>query len=213
MTEKGTNIILIGMPGSGKSSIGRRIARLLGRPFIDSDDVLAAREGRSIGELSAALGSAAFVAREEAAVLSIDAEHSVIATGGSVIYGREAMRHLAALGTVVYLDVPYVVLERRVGDLERRGVVLPGGQSFRALYHERVPRYRRHADLVFRGRRATPNQTAWQLTRRLMEALPTLELAPDAQPPRPRAGRPPRRGSARRPRRRRGGQQDGKQKT
>ncbi|NJP39531.1 shikimate kinase [Oscillospiraceae bacterium HV4-5-C5C] len=152
--------VLIGMPSSGKSSLGRRIAKALNCNFIDTDDVLAAREGCSIGELSQKCDFAEFVRREEAAVMSLQPCRAVIATGGSVVYGTRAMRHLKRFATVIYLDVPLPQLRRRVGDLASRGVILPAGYSFADLYQERSKLYKRYNDITFRTNRLSPRLSA-----------------------------------------------------
>ncbi|MDD2214856.1 MAG: shikimate kinase [Oscillospiraceae bacterium] len=152
--------VLIGMPSSGKSSLGRRIAKTLDCPFIDTDDVLAAREGCSVGELSQQCDFAEFVRREEAAVMSLKPCRAVIATGGSVVYGARAMRHLKRFATIIYLDVPLPQLRRRVGDLASRGVILPAGYSFADLYRERSKLYKRYNDITYRTNRLSPRLSA-----------------------------------------------------
>lgn len=175
------NIILIGMPGSGKSSLGRRLASRLDFGFIDSDTVLATREGRKIAELLAACSTEDFIERESAAVRSIAVRRSVIATGGSVVYCPRAMAHLARLGTIVYLDVPLRILHRRVGDLAERGVVTRTKGGLEAVHAERTPLYRRYADLTCRVPRAGRREAAEHLAVLLSEHLPHLVLPETSQ--------------------------------
>ena len=142
------NIILIGMPGVGKSTAGVVLAKLLGYKFIDADLLIQLQERRLLCEIIAQEGTEGFLAIENQVNASIEEERAVIATGGSVVYGREAMEHLKSIGTVVYLKVSFPVLERRLRDIKGRGVVLKDGQTLRDLYEERVPLYEHYADIV-----------------------------------------------------------------
>lgn len=160
MSAKQTSIILIGMPASGKSTLGRRLAGLTGRRFVDTDDLLRAQSGFGPSELNARLDFRSFVEREEETVLSLRGEGLVVATGGSVVYGRRGMQHLRALGTVVYLADSLKRIRLRVGGLKERGVLLKPGQSFAELYRERGRLYRRYADIIYENRRFRPAQSA-----------------------------------------------------
>jgi shikimate kinase len=142
------NIILIGMPASGKSTVGVILAKLLGFDFIDTDLLIQREEHQRLSEIIATRGLPAFLAAEEAVCLSLQASHSVIATGGSVVYSEAAMIHLKSMGTVVYLVVDYQTLEGRLHDIQGRGVVLQPGQTLAELYAERVPLYQRYADIA-----------------------------------------------------------------
>ncbi|MGN0141375.1 MAG: shikimate kinase [Roseburia sp.] len=142
------NIILIGMPGAGKSTVGVVLAKVLGYRFVDSDLVIQEKEGKLLWEIMEEVGVDGFIAVENRINCGLSVEHSVIATGGSVVYGAEAMEHLKSIGTVVYLQLPYEELAGRLQDLKGRGVVLKEGQSLRELYEERVPLYEKYADLV-----------------------------------------------------------------
>ncbi|MDI9498121.1 MAG: shikimate kinase [Bacillota bacterium] len=175
------NIILIGMPGSGKSSLGRRLARQIGFGFIDSDTVLAAREGQTVAQLLAACSTGDFIERESAAVRSIRVRRSIIATGGSVVYCPRAMAHLARLGTIVYLDVPLGILRQRVGDLAERGVVSRTGGGLGEIFAERTPLYRRWADFTWRVPRVGRREAAERLAALLSEHLPQLISAETSQ--------------------------------
>ena len=142
------NIILIGMPGAGKSTIGIVLAKILGYEFIDSDLLIQKSEGRLLWEIIEQDGLEAFNAIEEKVNSEITVTHAVIAPGGSVVYGPKAMKHLSDIGTVIYLDVDYDLLEQRVGNLDRRGVVHKVDQTLRHLYDERVPLYKKYADIT-----------------------------------------------------------------
>lgn len=142
------NIILIGMPASGKSTVGVILAKLLGYDFIDTDLLIQRKTGLRLSEIIRSQGLDAFLAAEEAACLSLCADHRVIATGGSVIYSDAAMRHLKELGTVVFLSVDFKALQSRLHDVRGRGVVLRPGQTLVDLYAERVPLYREYADIT-----------------------------------------------------------------
>ena len=141
------NLILIGMPGCGKSTIGVILAKSLAYDFIDSDLLIQRRAGgMTLQAILDQQGQDAFRALENRVNASIDCDHTVIATGGSVIYCPEAMEHLRSIGMVLYLRVAYEEIARRVGDFHSRGVVLASGQDLRALYEERLPLYERWAD-------------------------------------------------------------------
>lgn len=142
------NIILIGMPGCGKSTVGVVLAKAANMDFIDSDLVIQKRMGAKLSQLLDEHGDAGFRAIENRINAELDAQNSVIATGGSVVYGEDAMRHLKEIGTVVYLRLSYSAIEDRLGDLHARGVTIQPGWTLRDLYNERCPLYERWADVV-----------------------------------------------------------------
>lgn len=142
------NIILIGMPGSGKSTVGIVLAKALGYEFVDADLVIQKQEGKLLHEIITERGNEGFLALENEVNSRITPEKSVIAPGGSVIYGKEAMEHYRTIGTVVYLHLSYRSLCRRLGNLKGRGVVLKEGQTLKDLYRERAPYYERYAHLT-----------------------------------------------------------------
>lgn len=142
------NIILIGMPGAGKSTVGVVLAKKLGYAFVDSDLVIQSREGKLLHEIIEERGIEAFWSVEENANASIDVHRTVIATGGSVVYGRRAMEHLKQIGVVVYLRLSCDAIADRLGDLNERGVTLREGQGLTELYAERVPMYEEYADVT-----------------------------------------------------------------
>lgn len=136
------------MPGSGKSTVGVVLAKKLGRRFIDTDLVIQEKSRKLLYQLIEEKGMAGFVALENEVNASIDVSGAVIATGGSAVYGKEAMSHFRETGQIVYLKIPYEELEERLGDLRERGVVLKEGFTLLDLYRERVPLYEKYADFV-----------------------------------------------------------------
>ena len=140
------NIVLIGMPGCGKSTIGVKLARALGMAFVDTDDVIQRLSGRKLQAMVDEDGIDRFLEEEADAVCSLDVHGYVIATGGSVVYKERAMRHLHAIGRVVYIALPFEEIERRIHNLSSRGIALRDGQTLRMLYDERIPLYEREAD-------------------------------------------------------------------
>ena len=139
---KKDNIVLIGMPGVGKSTVGVILAKVLGFQFVDADLVIQEKEGKLLREIIAEEGPDGFIAVENRINSEIEAHHSVIATGGSVVYGKEAMEHLRQIGTVIYLKLDYADIDRRLSDIKGRGVVL------KDLYDERVVLYEKYADIT-----------------------------------------------------------------
>ena len=162
------NIIFIGMPGCGKSTVGVVLAKSLGYRFVDADLVIQEREGRLLSEILEQEGREGFHRAEEQALLSIRAVRTVIATGGSAIYSGRAMEYLRSTGTIIYLRLPFEQIESRLGDLEERGVSLRKGQTLRELYDERVPLYERYADTVFDAEGLDIRQTALAIRARLL---------------------------------------------
>ena len=142
------NIILTGMPGVGKSTIGVILAKELGYQFLDSDLLIQQQEKKLLKDIIAEKGVDGFLAVENQVNASIEAERAVIATGGSAVYGKEAMEHFKRTGIVVYLKCSYDALEKRLGDLKGRGVVLKDGQTPRDIYEERSVLYEKYADLI-----------------------------------------------------------------
>ncbi|MBQ3028500.1 MAG: shikimate kinase [Lachnospiraceae bacterium] len=145
---KQDNIILIGMPGAGKSTLGVLLARAMNYRFMDTDLLIQEREGKLLCEIIAEKGMEGFLAIEGEVNAGIVAEHTVIAPGGSAIYSEKAMQHFSEIGTVVYLHVPVTELSKRLGDLKRRGVVLKEGQSLETLFEERRVYYERYAKVT-----------------------------------------------------------------
>lgn len=142
------NVVLIGMPGVGKSTIGVVLAKNMGMSFVDSDLVIQEQEGKRLHELIEAHGIDGFIKIENDINTSINPKKAVIATGGSAVYGEEAMQHFKTISKVIYLQLSYESIIDRLGDLTKRGVVLREGQSLKDLYEERVPLYQKYADKI-----------------------------------------------------------------
>ena len=142
------NIVLIGMPGCGKSTVGVVLAKQMAMDFVDSDLVIQRETGTRLSALLDQYGDEGFREIENSINARLDVDQSVIATGGSVIYGEDAMRHLKEIGTVVYLKLSYEGIEERLGDLHARGVTIKPGWTLRDLYNERVPLYEKWADIT-----------------------------------------------------------------
>ena len=142
------NIVLVGMPGAGKSTVGVVLAKKCGYRFLDSDLVIQEKKGKLLHELITEHGVDGFLAIEDEINASIETKHSVIATGGSAVYGRNAMKHLKDIGSVIYLQLSYEEIAGRLGNLEQRGVTLREVQTLLDLYQERVPLYEKYADFT-----------------------------------------------------------------
>ncbi len=149
-----SSVILIGMPASGKSTAGVILAKVLGLDYIDTDLLIQRRAGRRLSEIIGEQGVDGFLALEEEVCCGITPDAgspgAVIATGGSAVYSEKAMKHLSAEGRIVYLQVDYPLLQRRLRDIHQRGVVLRASQTLRELYDERTELYERYADVIIR---------------------------------------------------------------
>ena len=142
------NIILIGMPGVGKSTLGVILAKMLGYCFCDTDLVIQETTGKLLRDIIALGGVDGFIETENGVISRLSFARTVVATGGSVVYGKEAMRNMKNSGTVVYLKQEFSVLEARLSDMKGRGVVLREGQGLAELFAEREPLYERYADVT-----------------------------------------------------------------
>lgn len=165
-----SNITLIGMPASGKSTVGVLLAKRLGYSFVDVDIVIQEKTGKLLKEIIAEQGTDGFVRVEEQINRELDVHRSVIAPGGSVIYGESAMEHLKEISTIVYLKLSYQTVKRRLGDLTDRGVALKDGMTLRDLYNERVPLYEKYADITVEEGKKGPGATVDEL-RELLEEM------------------------------------------
>lgn len=142
------NIILVGMPGCGKSTLGVILAKKINYGYIDSDSVIVALQGKLLPDLIEELGNEAFLDLEARVISSITAQRCVISTGGSAIYREDVIKKMKENGVVIYLKISFEEVEKRLGDLKERGVVLKKGFSLRDLYEERDPLYEKSADIV-----------------------------------------------------------------
>lgn len=157
------------MPASGKSTVGVLLAKRLGYSFVDVDIVIQDKTGKLLKEIIEEVGTEGFLEVEDQINRELDVKHSVIAPGGSVIYGEKAMAHLKEISEVVYLKLSYEDVEERLGDLKDRGVALKDGMTLRDLYDERIPYYERYADITVDESGKTPGQTVDEL-RAMIEA-------------------------------------------
>ena len=142
------NIIFIGMPASGKSTVGVVVAKRLGYDFIDTDLLIQKQEKRLLKEIIADMGNDGFLAIENQVNREVEAEHAVISPGGSVVYCKEAMEHFKEIGKIIYLKVSYETINSRISNAKNRGVVLKEGQTLRDLYDARTKLFEKYADYV-----------------------------------------------------------------
>lgn len=141
------NITMIGMPSSGKSTVGVLLAKRLGMNFVDVDIVIQEKTGKLLKEIIAEKGQKGFLQVEGDIAADLEVENAVIAPGGSICYEDWAMQHLKAIGKVVYLDVSYEEMVRRIGNIVDRGVAIPDGYTLQDLYDERTKLYEKYADI------------------------------------------------------------------
>ncbi len=164
----GDNIILIGMPAVGKSTIGVLLAKRLGLAFVDTDLLIQTGEGARLEQIIAKIGLETFCDLESRYVQSLNIERTVIATGGSVIYRAQAMAHLQTLGRVFFLDIRLAPLIERLNSLDTRGVVYLPGQTIEMLYTERRPLYQRYAHTTIQCTGCAPDQVARKIAAALV---------------------------------------------
>ncbi|MBN1141929.1 MAG: shikimate kinase [Deltaproteobacteria bacterium] len=161
------NIVLIGMPGSGKSTVGVILAKFCGRGFIDTDILIQQAEGRTLQEIVDADGYLELRRIEERVLLALDCDGCVIATGGSAVYSLRAMARLKGKGAVVFLQVELAELQRRVKNFTGRGIAGPPGHDFSSLFRERLPLYQEYADIIIPAGESTPEELCEQICREL----------------------------------------------
>jgi shikimate kinase len=142
------NIVIIGMPGAGKSTMGVILAKTLGMKFIDTDIAIQEQTGRLLQDIIDRDGPDAFQKTEEKTILSLHCHNTVIATGGSVVFSGKAMEHLKSDGFVIYLEISFEDMVRRLNNITTRGIVLVAGQSLREMYDQRLPLYETYADIT-----------------------------------------------------------------
>lgn len=169
MMEDKTNIVLIGMPGSGKSTVGVLLAKRMRKKFVDTDLFIQEQEERLLSEIIEEEGLERFVQIENEVNATLLTENSVIAPGGSAVYGEEAMRHFQGMARIVYLKLSYESVENRLGDLKKRGVVFRPGQTLKDLYEERCPLYEKYADIIVECDNAELGETLEKVMEQLRE--------------------------------------------
>jgi shikimate kinase len=158
MMPERKNLILIGMPGAGKSTVGVLLAKRLGVNFLDTDILIQSGENCRLQEIIRRHGIEGFRAIEEGYLLGVPTDCGIVATGGSAVYSAAAMAHLKALGPVVHLDITLPVLEARLGNIDERGVLRMPGQTIAMIYGERCPLYAEYADVTICTADATPDR-------------------------------------------------------
>jgi len=159
-TDCALNIVLIGMPGAGKSTVGVLLAKRLGYNFIDTDLLLQSEQQCRLQQLIARVGLESFKELEADVLCRLATTRSVIATGGSAVYSAQAMAHLGQLGQRVFIDIPLEDLLARVNDMDTRGLVIGPGESYQQLYLERQPLYKKYAEVTIPGGGMTVEQVA-----------------------------------------------------
>lgn len=163
------NIALIGMPGSGKSTIGVLLAKTLCMRFVDTDILIRNKEGMRLSDIISSKGSAYFSKVEEATVLGIDGEGMVISTGGSVVLSSNAMNHLKKIAYIIYLETDLWLIRKRLWNFKTRGIVTSPGKTVDDLFRYRRPIYRQYAEIKIRVRRKKPDQIVASIMERLRE--------------------------------------------
>ena len=166
---KKTNITLIGMPASGKSSVGVVLAKRLGKKFVDTDIVIQEKYGKLLKELIEEHGDEGFREIEDEVNAGLDLDNCIISPGGSVVYGEKAMKHLKEISVIIYLELSYTAIKSRLGDLRERGITLKEGQSLKDLYLERVPLYEKYADITVNEMKKSLAKTIDEICERLGE--------------------------------------------
>lgn len=163
------NIVLIGMAGSGKSTLGVLLAKALGMPFVDTDLVLQERESNLLQNIINQYGIEAFLRKEEEALLALDVCATVIATGGSAVYSRKGMQYLKENGTIVYLEVNYEEIEKRIRNIKTRGIAIEKGKTLRDIYDERIPLYEKYADIIVNSHEKDFEESLEEILKKLKE--------------------------------------------
>jgi shikimate kinase len=164
-----SNITLIGMPAAGKSTIGVLLAKRLGYSFVDVDLVIQEQTGKLLKEIIAESGIDGFIEVEDRINAELQVKHSIIAPGGSVIYGENAMKHLKEISTIVYLKLSCRAVRQRLGNLKDRGVALKDNMTLEDLYNERVPLYEKYADITIDETGKTPGKVVDELRHMIEE--------------------------------------------
>ncbi len=152
------NIVLIGMPACGKSTVGVVLAKTIGKSFLDTDLMIQEMEGDILQNLVDNCGHDRFIEIEENAIGTVRAKNTVIATGGSVVYSHKSMAHLQNIGTIVYIKLSYETIDERLHNISTRGIAIKDGETLKDLYNNRVPLYERYANITIDGENLTVEQ-------------------------------------------------------
>ena len=171
---KKNDLILIGMPGAGKSTVGVILAKRVGFHFIDTDLLIQSHEKCRLQQLIDTQGLDYFRKIEEQVLLNLDTEHSVIATGGSVVYSETGLKKLSISGYLIYLQIELSTLRQRIADMGQRGLVMAEGQTFEQLYQERTPLYEKFANLTIHCEEMNAEQVAATIEKNLEKIYPKL---------------------------------------
>lgn len=165
------NIVLIGLPGAGKSTLGVVLAKIVNHSFLDGDILIQETHGKTLQQIIDEVGAPGFISVENDVLKSIDRANTIVATGGSAVYSDEAMQHLSEIGVVVHLEVSEEELANRLGDLDERGVVLRNGKvaHLHDLYEERMPLYRQYAEITVDVTDKLVREAAAELVEKLRE--------------------------------------------
>lgn len=161
------NLVLIGMPGAGKSTLGVILAKTLGMHFVDTDILIQEKEGKLLQDIIDNMGNEYFKEVEERVLLELDAENTVVSTGGSAIYYPVAMEHFKKNGVTVYLDVEFGELERRLDNISTRGITLGKGETLKDLYERRKPLYEKYSDITLKSEQMTAEESIEALIKAL----------------------------------------------
>lgn len=159
------NIILIGMPGAGKSTVGVLLAKAINYEFLDTDIVIQKENGKKLYEIINEKGLEEFLKIENETLSRVEASNTVIATGGSAIFGQEAMEHLREIGHIVYIKLSCEEIIRRVNNIKTRGIAMKKGKTMEDVYRERVPLYEKYADIIVDGENTTIEEAVEKIAR------------------------------------------------
>ncbi len=161
------NIVLIGMSGAGKSTLGVLLAKAMNMSFVDTDLLIQKKDGRLLHQIIEEDGIGFFKQLEEEVLLSLNLDHTVIATGGSVVYSESGMKHLGNGGKIVFLDVAYEEIERRIHSITTRGIVMAKGQTLKSVFEERYDKYREYSQIILKVDKKNIEETIAELINEL----------------------------------------------
>ncbi len=165
------NIVLIGMPAVGKSTVGILLAKRIGYNFMDTDILIQSGEQKTLSEIIADIGVKKFLTMEQDYLLSVNCTNHVIATGGSAVYSIKSMEHLAGTSIIIYLEIGLDYLKKRLSALDSRGVIRAPGQDITSLFLERTPLYNRYAEIKIKCNCLTPDQVLSQIMRSIKKGV------------------------------------------